>query len=182
MLHTFYDPLNERFRVEIQEASYVIEYFRANELGCQCCGKIRLARGFAEELVVLRSTYGNPMVITSACRCDKHNLDVGGHPNSAHLCSKMTKHTESVDYGACGVDVANPTDKLISTAMALGWSVGIAQNFAHLDRIADYSQSKTYQRLFYYEGVSLGPQEHWNEQYPLIQAARGTLAAMSWES
>ena len=182
MIHTYYDPLQTRLPIEMQPQTYVIDNFKAIELGCNCCGRIRLAGGFAEHLSTLRRIYGAPMVLTSCCRCATHNGQISGHPNSAHICSAPTKHTETVDYGACGVDVANPPERLIRTAIALGWSVGVAQKFAHLDRIADYSQSKTYQRLYYYDGVSLGPREHWNEVYPQIQLARQTLAAMSWES
>jgi len=181
MITHYFDPLQKREKVEIRAENYVLEHFKAIELACACCQKIRLAAGFANHLVVLRLTYGRPMLLTSCCRCSAHNQAVGGHPNSAHLCDKPTKHTETVDHGTCGIDVANPSDRLIKVAMALGWSVGIAQTFVHLDRIADYSQLKNYQRLYFYSAVSLGPREHWTQVYPQIQAARKTLE-MSWES
>lgn len=182
MIHNFYDPLQRRSKIEMRPETYLLDHFPAKELGCDCCGMIRMARGFAEHLVVLRYTVGTPMVLNSACRCEKHNQEIGGHPSSSHLCDHPTKHTETVDYGCCGVDVRNPSNKLISTAIALGWSVGISNGFSHLDRIADYSLSKTYQRLFFYTGVSLGPREHWSQEYPEIQSARKTLGALSWDN
>ena len=172
MIYQYFDPLQARAPIDFHAQSYVINHFRASELGCKCCGKIRMARGFAEQLVVLRDTFGLPMIMRSGCRCKKHNTDEGGHQNSAHLCDISTKHTSRMDWGMCGVDVGNPSDKLISTAIALGWSVGIAQTFAHLDRIADYSHSKSYQRLYFYQGVSSGPREYWQAQYGLIKGAR----------
>ncbi len=182
MIHRYYDPLQSRYVVEINQQNYICDYFKAIELGCPCCGKVRMARGFAEQLVVLRRIHDAPLILNSACRCDKHNHDVSGHPSSSHICSKPTKHTETVDYGCCGIDVANPPDRLIRIAIALGWSVGISQTFAHFDRVADYSLLKNYQRLFFYPAVSLGPREYWNRVYPEIQNARKTLGDMSWDS
>lgn len=66
-----------------------MQYFKPEEFACQCgkCGK-----GFAEmqpsllsKLNQARQLAGVPFIITSAYRCEEHNRNVGGKPNSAHI-------------------------------------------------------------------------------------------------
>jgi hypothetical protein len=79
----------------------------------------------------------------------------------------------SREMGTCGVDVREPDVDLVKTAMRLGWSVGLAFlgeafTFAHLDRISDYSLSKPYQRLFFYESATSNQRIVWGEIYKNI--------------
>ncbi len=113
--------------------------FTDNELACRHCGVLKIAPGFADKLKELRLKLGLPMTITSCCRCPGHNKSVKGSPRSFHL-------TENAAYptgGTCAVDVkrrgADYDRQLVAVAIALGWSVGIAKSFIHLDRRADYT-------------------------------------------
>lgn len=110
--------------------------FSRKELSCRHCGKLELAKGFAEKLKELRLDFGQPMIVTSCCRCAAHNLAVKGKPGSYHLSSN------SRAGGACAVDIKRQGyeyDKdLIITALNKGWSAGIGKTFIHLDRRADY--------------------------------------------
>ena len=149
------------------ENKHIVLNFEAQELACRHCGLICLAPGFGERLAVLRLDYGKPMKLSSACRCREHNLNEGGHPNSAHLCDIITAHNA---YGCCGVDVLNPDMDLITKALETGWSVGLSYvagkiQFAHLDRIADYSELKNYQRLFFYDNAPDDQMTLWNERF-----------------
>ena len=175
------DPYLLRIPLAVAKEDFVLPYVMAYELACQHCGQIHLARGFGEHLVVLRMDYGYPMTFNSACRCLVHNKDEGGHQNSAHICDEPTKHDVT---GCCGVDVRNPDEKLITIAMRNGWSVGISYkdgrlNFAHLDRIADYSQSKDYQRLFFYPNTPEFAQKFWQEHFHAIQRINEMYSALS---
>lgn len=116
--------------------------FSDKELACRHCGKLVLAPGFAEKLKELRLEFDLPMTLSSCCRCGEHNRQEGGNAGSFHL-------TENVKWkvpGTCAIDVvrrgAEYDRKLLSTALRLGWSVGIAKAFIHLDRRSDYTDLK----------------------------------------
>lgn len=74
---------------------YITSNFRLQELTCKCCGTL-LVNGLLGELVAalqgLRDLINpdparppKPVLITSGYRCPKHNVKVGGKPNSWHL-------------------------------------------------------------------------------------------------
>lgn len=116
--------------------------FSDKELACRHCGKLVLAPGFAEKLKELRLEFGLPMTLSSCCRCSEHNRQEGGNAGSFHL-------TENIKWkvpGTCAIDVvrrgAEYDRKLLSTALTLGWSIGIAKAFIHLDRRSDYTGLK----------------------------------------
>jgi hypothetical protein len=182
MTYRYFDPLQDWMEVEVHARDKIIPHFRAEELGCQHCGMIRMAVGFPEHLVVLRRTYGQPIVLNSACRCTHHNTLSKGHPNSSHICDVPTKHDHKTEFGCCGIDVRTPSPKLVKIAIALGWSVGISRNFVHLDRVADYSTLKNYQRLFFYEEINTDRRKEWEDNYGVVHQFRARLAAMSWDA
>ena len=116
--------------------------FTDNELACRHCGILKLAPGFADKLKELRLELGLPMTLSSCCRCSEHNRREGGNAGSFHL-------TENIKWkvpGTCAIDVvrrgAEYDRKLLSTALTLGWSIGIAKTFIHLDRRSDYTDLK----------------------------------------
>lgn len=110
--------------------------FSRKELSCRHCGKLELAKGFAEKLKELRLDLGVPMIVTSCCRCAAHNLAVNGASGSYHLTSNP------IAGGACAVDIKRQgyayDRELWMAALKKGWSVGISKKFIHLDRRADY--------------------------------------------
>lgn len=122
-------------------------YFADWELRCRGSGLIILAPGFADELLRLRLAFDRPMSLTSACRSEQHNRDVGGHPRSLHVCDHPYHRTG----GCCAVDVSThlPSgaprpdgfrERLHRLAVDMGWSVGLGTTFLHLDRRTDYRQ------------------------------------------
>lgn len=61
------------------------ERFTDEELACRCgCGLLPDMRS-VERLYALRHIYGKPIVVNSGARCRRHNKEVGGAPDSAHL-------------------------------------------------------------------------------------------------
>lgn len=57
------------------------------EFRCPCCGLDAVDPVLVESLQLLRDIVG-PLHINSACRCPKHNAEVGGKANSQHLYGK----------------------------------------------------------------------------------------------
>lgn len=91
---------------------------------------------FILKLQTLRNLIGKPLVITSGYRCAKHNAEVGGEPDSAHL------------YG-WAADIQTPDHKfrfnlLLKAVVSAGISrIGFGENFLHLD-IGDLKNPKVY--------------------------------------
>lgn len=119
------------------------KHFSKKELACPTTDEIKLQVGFIDHLELLRTRYGHPMQITSACRTREHNawLKSRGYPasdNSFHLIRNPKYGTDT-----CAVDVAMPESslraKLIHEALSLGWTVGIAKTFLHFDKRAEYT-------------------------------------------
>lgn len=90
------------------------EYFIRAERECHCgCGLDMTERNpdFMKALNSAREYYGKPMAATCITRCEKHNREVGGAPQSAHMdgraadiaCSDMTERMHMIRcFIACG--------------------------------------------------------------------------------
>ena len=127
----------------------VTKHFSHDELACPTTGEVKFAKGFLRDLEDLRVAYGNPMWITSGCRSREHNAKLihdglPAHPTSLHLIDNPKWGCD-----ALAVDVARPGGidlaKLLSCALVLGWSAGIARSFVHLDmRIKLDMKSRVY--------------------------------------
>ncbi len=61
------------------------EYFTYEELSCPCCGKNNFDLVIKGRLNQAREIAGIPFNVNSACRCEKHNKEIGGSPTSSHL-------------------------------------------------------------------------------------------------
>ena len=114
-----------------------MSYFSESEQACPCCGKINLASHFLDDLNHLRSLVGHPMKVNSMCRCDKHNSSVGGAVGSYHRLESVT--------GCCAADISTinwgstKKWKFVKIALSLGFSVGIAKTFIHIDQRMKYA-------------------------------------------
>lgn len=115
--------------------------FDSSEFACKCgCGYDTPNPELIRMLQVARDLYGKPIRITSGCRCIKHNRNVGGASNSAHLSGKA-------------VDIATPTGEsrylIIESLMAAGFKrigINFKQRFVH----ADIDDSKPHPTIFSY--------------------------------
>jgi hypothetical protein len=106
---------------------YGIQYFRAEEFVCPCCGKILLDTDLIMKLEDLRHMLGEPIVILSAYRCPKHNKEVGGVPNSAHtkgMAVDIKCVNSNYRYKVLNINFYNQ----------IGFNrIGIGKDFIHLD-------------------------------------------------
>lgn len=102
-----------------------IRWFKPEELICKCgCGLLVVDTDFLHRLDALRESLGIPLVLTSVCRCARHNAASGGSENSDHLTGQ-------------GADVRalNSATRfaLVDRALSLGFRrIGIAKSFVHL--------------------------------------------------
>lgn len=121
-------------------------HFSTAELQCKCgCGLAQFQTGFLQALETIRTAYGRPMRITSACRCADHNARVSPQAplRSLHIGNRETRPGHR---GALAVDVAvTGEDKgdLFAIAWRHGWSVGWNRGFLHLDRRSDIGMPQT---------------------------------------
>lgn len=102
-----------------------MENFKLEEFKCPCCGKVEMQDSFLKLIDIARTTAGVPFVITSGYRCSKHNAEVGGKPNSAHLAGK-----------AVDIKCSNSSDRfeMIKALTFVGFNrIGIGKNFIHVD-------------------------------------------------
>lgn len=62
------------------------KYFSREEFRCGCgCGFASVDAELLEVITDVRETFATPLVITSGCRCETHNANVGGAVNSSHM-------------------------------------------------------------------------------------------------
>lgn len=66
-----------------------IKYFKKEEFTCKCgCGLNNLDLKLASILEQIREHFGKACIVTSGCRCSKHNKAVGGVQGSRHVLGK----------------------------------------------------------------------------------------------
>jgi len=108
---------------------HVVKHFKPHEFNCKCghCGL-----GFDDmepNLLAMideaRDSCGVPFVITSAIRCGRHNLQVGGSSTSSHLSGL------ALDIKC---DASFNRFKMIEALIGAGFKrIGIAKDFIHVD-------------------------------------------------
>lgn len=116
-----------------------IPYFNRDELESPDTREIRLDRRFAAAFPALRLAHGGPLVPTSVCRTPAYNERIRGHPRSLHLTDNPVHPTD----GTMGADLYWETWpvqtklRFARLAWSMGWSLGLHDEFVHVDRRAD---------------------------------------------
>lgn len=61
--------------------------FRKSEFACKCnrCSTVTVDMDLVDILQRIRDNFGKPVNINSGYRCEAHNAEVGGDPNSSHM-------------------------------------------------------------------------------------------------
>ena len=102
------------------------KHFSRHEFTCQCgCGFENIDMNLVAILENIRNILRSPIIITSGCRCEKHNEKAGGKPDSSHLKGK-----------AVDILVRDSAARFKYVIMALENGIkriGIAKNFIHID-------------------------------------------------
>lgn len=107
--------------------AYVSKHFRRSELTCRCgCGRVKIAQSLLVALEAVREHFEKPVFINCGTRCEKHNAEVGGEPDSRHI------HGDAADIRIDGIPARVVTlfcDELIGDA----GGVGSYETFTHID-------------------------------------------------
>jgi len=123
-----------------------IKYFKPEEFACKCekhkfLPVYDMSSLLLFQLEQLRELIKTPIIITSGWRCEEHNKEIGGQPNSSHLTKK-----------AVDITIPNPDyDRLKNLYLACerigfrGLGIYPHKKFIHvdmLDRIQRWVQNK----------------------------------------
>ena len=103
----------------------ITKNFSEAEFRCGCCGRVVIDNEFVTMLQNARDRAGIPFRITSGYRCQKHNAEVGGMPNSLHLTGR-----------AADIEVSQSHDRfvILKSLLNVGFNrVGIGRDFIHVD-------------------------------------------------
>jgi hypothetical protein len=101
------------------------------ELQCRCgCGRYNYDDLFLIRLTAFRITYGKALLVTSGCRCIKHNKKVGGVETSLHQCE--TKKASAIDVS--GFDLSKVFNEACSSGLfnEVEWHKNDNKFFVHL--------------------------------------------------
>lgn len=101
------------------------KHFDKKEFTCKCgCGFDDVDTRLIERLEAVREMYGQPLIITSGCRCVKHNEASGGKGDSAHLRGI-----------AADIAIKNSRERyeLLLYLINKFYRVGIGKTFIHVD-------------------------------------------------
>ena len=103
----------------------MFDYFKIEEFACSCCGKNKIDPQFVKKLDEARRLAKIPFIITSGYRCEKHNKEVGGKADSAHLkgvAADISCQTSTSRY------------LIVNALIRAGFNrIGIAKDFIHCD-------------------------------------------------
>lgn len=102
-------------------------HFKVSEMACKCgCGTNQIDPHVIAILELVRCHFQQPVIITSARRCNKHNKAVGGAAKSQHLLGT------AVDIKVKGIAPSTVYQFLDSTfPNSLG--LGSYRTFTHID-------------------------------------------------
>lgn len=101
------------------------KYFKKEEFSCKCCGLNNISENLLEKLDQAREIASIPFHVNDGTRCPKHNKEVEGEPDSAHL------------FGFA-VDISAKTSRekflIISALVKVGFTrIGVYKTFVHAD-------------------------------------------------
>lgn len=129
--------------------------FRSNEFACKgngCCSSLKVDERLVEFLQKIRDHFSEPVIITSAYRCAKHNKTVGGASGSYHTRGM------AADISVKGVSPAEVAEYAESIGvLGIGLYENGDGNFVHIDtrtkRSFWYGHAQAYRSTFGGAGI-----------------------------
>jgi len=108
-----------------------MKWYKLEEFACKCgCGLNAPDNVLIERLETLCDLLNRKIPIHSACRCVKHNQEVGGSRTSSHL-PNSSGLCQAVDGGVAN---SHESYEIVETAPKAGFTrIGVAATFVHLD-------------------------------------------------
>ena len=102
-------------------------YFTRKEFACKCgCGFDTIDYELLIVLDDIRKFFNKPVIINSSCRCEEHNRNIGGSPNSQHTKGR-----------AADIVIKDITPKQTYTYLIAKYpdkyGIGLYDTFTHID-------------------------------------------------
>jgi len=117
-------------------------YFTKAELEDPWTHEVFLAEGAQDRFNLFREKLGFPVYVNCCCRSSLYNTSIGGHPNSFHLMENnkwKVKGTIALDASTRKYTLYQ-REKFIYESSLMGFSLGIYNNFIHIDQRTFYTE------------------------------------------
>ncbi|MFA6046925.1 MAG: D-Ala-D-Ala carboxypeptidase family metallohydrolase [Phycisphaerales bacterium] len=111
------------------------EHFAPHEFACPCCGISNVDPDLIAALEQFRVDAGDcPVIISSACRCPRHNAAVRGEGHSRHLTTGL-RACDAADIRVAGLTLAEMYFVACKVSRFSGGGIGIYldKGFVHVD-------------------------------------------------
>ena len=103
------------------------KHFKRYEMACPCgCGFDAMDEELMDVLDDIRDHFGQPVHVTSGCRCWRHNASINGAPGSQHVFGKAA---DVVVEGTQPWDV----QRYVRVKYHDKYGIGLAKDFTHID-------------------------------------------------
>jgi uncharacterized protein YcbK (DUF882 family) len=124
----------------------ISDHFTREEFMCKCgCGLCNVSSTLLSLLDSARNEADMPFTVTSGCRCLKHNKDVGGVSDSAHV----TTNEQQCEAADIECDGSRDMFVIVSALIKVGFKrIGI--NFNKMFVHCDVDSEKPQDVLFHY--------------------------------
>lgn len=107
--------------------------FTNREVACRHCNRVYVDYNAMVMLQEGRTILNRPVILTSACRCETHNTNIKGSPQSYHIFKIGEAGTRAFDIAfSTGEELMN----LIFVYYVVGFrrfGINFDQNFLHID-------------------------------------------------
>ena len=112
-------------------------HFTRSEFVCKCgCGHCPVQPELLDGLEKFRAIVGKPVLITSGCRCEKHNRNVGGvprDPNKKGESGSLHMYGKAADIKVKGMTPAQMLKVAESIPEFASGGIGRYKTFLHVD-------------------------------------------------
>ncbi len=103
-------------------------HFSRSEFACKDCGMCLLSPRLIPAMESLRALGPEPIIVNDGYRCEAHNAEVGGVPNSEHCTG------EAADCVIQGLTLQEMYDRAKQVPDFLAGGIGVySENFIHVD-------------------------------------------------
>jgi len=103
-----------------------------SEITCKCgCGLSKVSPATLDIVQNVRDYFRKPIIIHSACRCEKHNAEIGGSPKSKHKPDNQGI-CRAIDFEVVGVEVEEVYTYL-TNKFPDNLALGLYDTFVHVN-------------------------------------------------
>lgn len=113
------------------------KYFKTKEFTCHChfpdCKKQRIDKELISKLDKIREEIGQPLVVTSAFRCTKHQAFLRSAGVNTVVAKKISQHELGKAADIVPADQKNVKTKFLDIVRKHFTAIGLSTQFLHVD-------------------------------------------------